>query len=103
METKAFQILDRMTCIPAIAVRLAPTEAMETAILRRLGFEGPDTILLCYLASERAFTDPYRWADRTMKNAHLHIEANWPALQSGDVVDVEYILGEVKTPKASAL
>ena len=103
METKVFEILDRMTCIPAIAVHVAPTATRDTAILRRLGYRSSGTTLLCYLATGRACTDPRDWGDRTMRTAHIHIEAYWPDLRSGDVVDVEHILGETDTPKASEL
>ena len=47
--------------------------------------------------------DPYNWTKcgRTMNVAHRHIEANWDKLASGDVVDVEFILGETSAPKES--
>ncbi len=92
-----------LTCIPAVAVHVAPTASRDIAILRRLGFRGSGTILLCYLASGRAFTDPFDWGDRTMQTAHRHVESHWQNLRSGDVVDVEHILGETDTPKASEL
>jgi hypothetical protein len=36
-----------------------------------------------------------------MPNAHLWIEANFDKLNDGDVVDVEFILGERAMPKVS--
>jgi hypothetical protein len=36
-----------------------------------------------------------------MANAHLWIEAQWDALKSGEVVDVQYILKERLTKKIS--
>jgi hypothetical protein len=36
-----------------------------------------------------------------MPLAHQHIEQNWDLLNDGDVVDVEYILGETSEPKRS--
>jgi len=38
---------------------------------------------------------------RTMLEAHRHVAAHWNELQSGDVVDVEFILGETAAPKVS--
>jgi len=36
-----------------------------------------------------------------MLNAHKYIKEHWDELRSGSVVDVEFILGESKEPKAS--
>jgi hypothetical protein len=36
-----------------------------------------------------------------MGTAHAHILQNWHSLTSGDVIDVEFILGESKQPKES--
>jgi hypothetical protein len=36
-----------------------------------------------------------------MKTAHAYIEEKWDELGSGVVIDVEYILGETRTYKAS--
>ena len=36
-----------------------------------------------------------------MIEAHRHIQYSWDELESGDVVDVEYILGESKFKKVS--
>ena len=41
------------------------------------------------------------WAGRTWFVAHAHIIANWDSLSDGDVVDVEFILGEKPTAKTS--
>jgi len=52
------------------------------------------------LATEKCRYDPYNWDNpRTMGNAHRYIEQHWDDLQSNDVVDVEFILGERATPK----
>jgi hypothetical protein len=36
-----------------------------------------------------------------MVEAHRYIEENWNALSDGDVIDVEFILGETKEKKIS--
>jgi hypothetical protein len=36
-----------------------------------------------------------------MGNAHNFIQAQWDTLTTGDVVDVEFILGETLEPKQS--
>ena len=68
------------------------------------GHDDNNEVIVTYLAGERVSTaDPYHWQDRTMQTAHLHIRHNWATLRSGDVVDVEFILGERVTPKPSAI
>ena len=36
-----------------------------------------------------------------MATAHDHIVKNWVTLEDGDVIDVEFILGETKVKKVS--
>ena len=50
--------------------------------------------------------DPYEWSDlgmglRTMQVAHNYIIEHYSGLSDGDVVDVEYVLGERLSPKIS--
>jgi hypothetical protein len=47
--------------------------------------------------------DPYHWPrdPRTKPYAHVYIEAHWHDLKDGDVIDVEFILGETTSPKVS--
>jgi hypothetical protein len=39
------------------------------------------------------------WNDRTYRTAHKYIAENFDTLTSGDVLDIEFILGEVDKPK----
>lgn len=95
--TKLFEIRDRGTFIPALAIRVSGEDGY---LLRRAGFQSP-MIYLIALATEKAHYDPFGWGNRTMNTAHQFIEAQWDTLTDGDVVDVEYVLGESKTPKRS--
>jgi len=119
MITKAFEVRDRGTFIPVVAIKMVPsfnsgtqaefdvTEA-ERYLLRRAGygFEFP-SILLCRMEASgvdrNATYDAYSWGQnpRTMHVAHLHIEKNFDALNSGDVIDVEFILNETQKAKRS--
>lgn len=47
--------------------------------------------------------DCYDWNDgaRTMKVAHHYIQRNWATLKDGDVIDVQFVLGETTSPKQS--
>ncbi len=45
--------------------------------------------------------DPHDWDDRTLLQAHKHIEEKWDKLEDGAVIDVQFILGETKRPKTT--
>jgi hypothetical protein len=97
---KYFEIRDRATYIPAFAVKLWPQTDRDVAVHFGMGWrEGNEPVYLVWPAMKLAHYDPYAWADRTMLNAHRHIRDNWGGLESGAVVDVEYILGETDSPK----
>ncbi len=112
MEIKLFEIRDTATFIPVMAVRLTPYSREEMYLLGRAGY-GQDAetqgryVLLWRIAGEvhEATCDPYQWPGnpgvRTLPQAHQHIIDNWIELESGDVIDVEFILGETDAPKVS--
>lgn len=97
MTTKLLEIRDRHTFIPALAIQVSGADGY---LLRRAGFESPMVYLIA-LATQRCQYDPFSWGNRTMNTAHQYIEAHWDALADGDVVDVEFVLGETPTPKRS--
>ena len=105
MDTKLFEVRDRGTFIPVIATLMIPvgTEAdAEAFLLKRAGFDFDSAfVLLARLEGGDALYDPFGWVNRTMRTAHIYIQDNWDALRSGDVVDVEFILGERPAPKIS--
>jgi hypothetical protein len=105
MQIKLFEIRDAHTFIPAVAVQCSTLAGSVTPeeryLLRRSGYGEDNCVLLTRLAGGKSEYDPYSWGDRTMNAAHLHIERNWNRLASGDVVDVEFSLGETKEPKLS--
>lgn len=111
MEIKIFELRDRGTFMPVMAIRLSAEPATrDLYLLRRAGY-GEDQLLNPSLAPEpyvilvkldgvEAQYDPYSWTQRrTLPVAHMHIIANWNTLHSGNVIDVEYILGETNAPK----
>jgi hypothetical protein len=115
MITKLLEIRDRATFIPALAVEMCPDtidadgiispqrHEAQRYLLRRCGYDWRHTtVLLTRLSGEdRATSDPYYWGDRTWQVAHLWITEHWTELKDGDVVDVEFILGETSKPKVS--
>jgi hypothetical protein len=109
IETKLFEILDRATFIPVIATRIQVEIDRDTLentdevyLLRRAGYGGHPCVLLTRLVGgSKAVIDPDDWGDRTMTTAHNYIEENWGTIKTGDVVDVEFILGETQSAKLS--
>ena len=108
MTAKTFEVRDRMTFIPVLAVRLDPGCEADRYILARAGYgrtpggQGEYIQLLRLAGGEGASNcDPYGWADRTMQTAHVYILEKFDVLQSGEVVDVRYLLGEQPAPAPS--
>lgn len=103
MKAKLFEVRDSATFVPVLAVALDHENKREAYLLRRTGYvvaSGP-YVVLTRLVGGKSTYDPYDWGDRTMTVAHDHILKNFDALETGAVVDVEYILGERAAPKAS--
>lgn len=111
MQTKLFEVRDRMTFIPVMAIQLtslrtAPLLLKEKYLLSRAGFgltemEQGEFFVLIHLEGEKLTYEPHAWGNRTMQEAHKYIRENWHLLMSGDVIDVEYILKETNNPKES--
>ena len=102
---KLFEIRDRSTFIPVFAFRTFPAVSSpeETYLWRRSGYGDSRLIMVGRLDGYGAHYDPFDWASgaRTLTMAHQYIEQHFDALASGDVIDVEFILGEKPTKKIS--
>ena len=108
MDTKMFEVWDSTTFIPVLAIKLDPRNDAERYLLEADGYiawsqdYNEDYVLLAKLSGDpRIASEPYDWYDRAMLQAHKYIRKNWDAIESGEVVDVEYILGEVSEPKTT--
>lgn len=131
MIIKAFEVRDKATFVPVLAVQMTPDLApmamirdlpsrldelsidlvaffrgrdAEGYLLRRCGYPTapPYAVLLTRLDSlSRATVNPYDWGDRTFQVAHFYITEHFDELEDGAMVDVEFILGETAAPKRS--
>jgi hypothetical protein len=106
MEIKCLEIRDAMTFIPVICIRPVPTNKAQHYLLCRDGYSGDlrERCIIYIDAQCRGVSyDPYNWPanPRTHRVAHLHIEKYWHDLRDGDVIDVEFILGETSSKKIS--
>ena len=104
MIAKAFEIRDAGTFIPAVGVDMNPDGPSQRYLLRRCGYScdgRPNVILTRLDGNGKATNDPYEWGGRTWSVAHNYIIEHWKELDDGDVIDVEFILGEKPTKKVS--
>lgn len=106
MEIKLFELRDRSTFVPVIAIRLSSRTEEERFLLSRAGYgtlseDHSRYVLLGGLEDLKMTYSPYSQANRTRQVAHEYIQKNWDDLKSGEVIDVEYILGETKEKKQS--
>lgn len=108
MKAKIFEIRDKGTFIPMLAVQLDPSGEDERYLLSRAGYgrsrmEQKEYIQLIRIngGSGMGHCDYYEWGNRTMANAHKHIIEHWDILETGAVIDVEFILGETSKSKVS--
>lgn len=112
MEVKLFEIRDEGTHIDAMAVKTVPANEQECYLLEHSGYGragrkgagGSHYVLLAEIAGGegKIACDPYDWTyGRTMCEAHKYILRHFDELESGAVIDVEYIRGEAPEPKTS--
>lgn len=107
MIVKFFEVRDSGTFIPVVAILVEPwtPDEKDAYLIRRSGWISDSGVILCRLecagTDRNATYDCYAWGNRTLTTAHDFIALNWPTLNSGDVIDVQFILGETQEPKHS--
>lgn len=106
MEVKILEIRDIGTMIPVICINMNSTSAIQHWHLRRVGYpcDWNPNIAIAHLSADGTpfCNDPFQWrGSRTWHVAHDYIIKKWEELKDGDVVDVQFILGETSAPKTS--
>lgn len=122
MILKLLEVRDRGTFIPVFAFRCRPTcfdelgalahkagELVEAEIFllgrAGCGYSGQSNIVVLGRLDTECHCSPDCWPNaewiRTLPTAHRYIEKNFDKLKTGDVIDVEFILGETQTQKTS--
>lgn len=97
LEQKLFEIRDEGTFIPALATAVSRDKDKDPHshwLLGRAGYGKKRAVILTKLCGSETASDPYDWTNtRTMRFAHDYILTHWDELNSGDVIDVMYIMG----------
>lgn len=109
MNAKTFEIRDSGTFIPVLAVQLEPSCPEDRYLLARSGYgltreSQREYVQLVEIngGHGRSECDHFAWTgSRTMHVAHRFIRENFDSLDSGAIVDVEFILGESAVPATS--
>jgi hypothetical protein len=111
MQAKALEVRDAGTFIPVLCVDMQPANPEQAYLLHRCGYNhgGPPNVVMTRLEGRgHATNDYYAWGDdphvrgtRTFPIAHQYIIAHWDELKDGDVVDVQFIIGETSVCKRS--
>lgn len=98
MEVKLLEVRDRATLMPVLAVRPG-----AEPLFRRAGFAPAGSVILVDLTSNRCAWDAYDWPQitpaRTLFEAHKVLDVRWYDFADGDVLDVEFELGETQVRK----
>lgn len=105
---KLFEVRDEGTTMAVVALKPDSHNEAERWLYARSGYGSTPAEQGCYVmlapmhAGEGMLVcDPFKHPSRrTLPVAHRFIIDNWNVLQSGDVVDVEHILGEAPERKA---
>lgn len=106
LETKFFEIRDTGTFIPAVGIKMdyKGKSPQECFLLKTSGYGHDNPLIMLVLIEINAcHYDCYEWGDRTRQIAHKYIQENFDSLESGSVIDVEFILGETLKPKEATL
>lgn len=105
MQVKVLEIRDSMTYFALLCVNMQPDNDAQQYHMRRVGYpcDNVPNVVVTRLSADnaKATNDYFAWSDRTMAHAHKHITEKWDTLRDGDVVDVEFILGETIQSKES--
>jgi len=106
MEVKLFEVRDRGTYMPSLAIRCNPANESERLMLWRAGYGEIGWVQGSYVlfapeSDPRLRYNPSEWGCRTRATAHQYIKDHWSELTTGQVIDVRTILGETDAPAPS--
>jgi len=104
MIIKALEIRDEGTTISMLAIKPIADNEAQRAVLRHAGYgDSANYVILIGAHDCEGHYNPTEQRGRTRQIAHLWIKDHFDSLKDGDVVDVEFIMGERGTPKESEI
>lgn len=109
MENKLIEVRDIGTTLSILFIRLSAESVSESFLLSRAGYgRRPQEYIIAIdlVHPLRVWLNPFetRMATqgaRTFYLAHEEMTRNWENYRHGDVLDVQYVLGETTSPKIS--
>lgn len=110
LEVKLVEARDDGITMALMFVKMAPDNPSEKWLLARSGYgDCPEEYIIMVDINEgdnfkgqtSASETDYAYGFRTRTVVHHFMEDNWDTVKPGDVVDVQYILGETSSPKKS--
>jgi hypothetical protein len=103
LESKVLEIRDTCTHIPVLAIRMQAQNGIQRYYIHgRCGYPSDGSCIAMIILNDcDGNCDPYAWGDRTRARAHHYIYDHFDELKDGDVVDVQFILGETPAKKIS--
>lgn len=102
MQVKLLEIRDRGTTIQAFAMKMQSAKLEQHALLAMAGFgASSDWVLFGSVRGGKTSYDAYSWGDRTWATSHQFVTEHFDELKDGDVIDVEFILGESAVKKTA--
>lgn len=105
MNAKLFELRAKKTFIPLLAIRPEARTEQEAYLLQESGYGNRDNhrqyVFLTRLDLEdrKVTCDPYAWITHDMREAHLYLERKFDFLESGAVIDIEFLAGKTPAPK----
>lgn len=99
IESKIFEIRDKGTYIPILAVLMESNDPAENYHLKR--FSWSHIYVFKIANGEPVFK--WEWEGRRISVIYPHITKHWYELQSGSVIDIQVLLGETTEPATSEM
>jgi hypothetical protein len=96
MQTKLLEVRNRTRRIPILAMEIGPDSEAAAELLQRFGLSESNGVVVVNLKDQTSLGGASEICS-AMAIAHAYIDGRFDLLTDGDVVDVEFILGE--TPR----
>jgi hypothetical protein len=90
-EAKLFEVRDANTLVPVLAVRFGLSPDNDQWLYRRVGWQFGDVLVL---RSDGNHPDPSPW----WRQVVAEVRATFEQRQSGDLIDMRFVMGEVAEP-----